>query len=329
MSHPVSKDFPLYHSPIIPIFQSKTIIPKGKRIIPSNIYTNEHPDFFKLDYMKEKGYRNPYLNEVLKVDRSEQFKKLESNADRIELINFIKSNRKYSQDPKILKYIQSEFDIEIYNKRQKVKQEKEEKNKRNKDSDSKGHLSTESKDPDYIKFVKKLNDFSPKMTFHVRKYIDSKDNIPLGDYNISKDNFNKIKKIRCEIEPQKSSYLSNCNDYNISEAQNRNKNKEFNITRKKFLKASLINGYNETINLPPERNDRWGSFYENYLLLMNKSNGFRKKGGLFTEFSNKNIGSIIVNKRNIREKLAKQNKKKLYKTADSSLLSNKNDIFFK
>ena len=327
MSNYISEDFPLYYSPKIPVFHSKTI-PRGKKKIPSNIYTNEHPDFFKLDYMKEQGYRNPYLSEVIKVDRSEQFKKIESNVERIGLINFIKSNRKYSQDPKILKYIQNEFDIEMNNKRQRVKQEREEKNK-NKD-DSKKYLSTEPNDSDYIKYIKKLNNFSPKMTFHVRKYIDTRDNIPLGKFNISKENFNKIKKIKCVIEPQKSSYIGNCNDYTIAEAQNRNKNKEFNHERKSYLKTSLLSGLREKIDLPPQRNDRWGSFYENYLLLMNKSNGFRKKGGLFTEFSNKNIEVINVNKRDIREKLLKQKKKKLYNTTDNSLINNKSDnIFFK
>ena len=317
MSQFISKDFPLYHSPIIPIFHSEKKIPKGKRVLPSNIYTNEHPDFFKLDYMKEKGYRNPYLNEVLKVDRSEQFKKIESNADRIELINCIKSNRKYSQDPKILKFIQSEFDLEIYKKRQKIKEEK-----KNKKEDSKIYLSSEPKDPNYIKLIKQLDDFSPRMTFHTRKYIDIKDNIPLGNYNISRENFNKIKKIECEIDPQKSSYMCNCNDYQISEAQNRNKNKEFNHNRRDFLKTSLINGFKEYIKLPPARNERWGSFYENYLLMVNKNNGFRKKGGLFTEFTNKNIGSIMVNKRDIKEKIKKQREKKLYKTADNTLINN-------
>ena len=319
MSHKISKDFPLYHSPIIPIFQSEKIIPKGKKIIPTNIYTNEHPDFFKLNYMKEQGYKNPYLNEVIKVDRSEQFKKMENNAERIGIINFIKSNRKYSQDPKMLKYIQSEFDLEMYNKRQRIKKEKEEKNEIK--CNSKTILTTNPEDPNYFTFIKELNNFSPKMNFHEKKYINVKDNISFGNFNISKENFNKIKEIKCEFEPQKSSYIANCNDYEISEAQNRNKKKEFNHLRKTFMKTSFINGYKENINLPPVRNDRWGSFYENYLLLMNKSIGFRKKGGLFTEFNNKNICSINVNKRDIREKLSKQKNKKLYKTADNSLIN--------
>ena len=64
----ISKDFPLYHSDIIPIYQSNKIIPKGKKTIFSNNYTNEHPDFLKLDCMKEKGYRNPYLDEVITIE---------------------------------------------------------------------------------------------------------------------------------------------------------------------------------------------------------------------------------------------------------------------
>lgn len=316
MSHSISKDFPFYHNPIIPIFQSEKKIPKGKKIIPSNLYTNEHPDFFKLDYMKEKGYTNPYLNEVLKVDRSEQFKKIESNAERIQIINLLKSNRKYSQDPNMLKFVQSEFDLEMYNKRQRIKEEK-----KNIKKDDKLYYSTESGDPNYIQFIKKLGDFSPKMNFHTKKYLDINDNIALGNYNISKENFNKIKKIKCEIEPQKSSYLSNCNDFNISESQDRNKNKEFYHKRKIIMKTSLISGCNEKIKLPPARNERWGSFYENYLLLKNNKSGFRRKGGLFTEFTNKNIGSIIVNKRDIKEKLKKErNEKKYYKTANNSLI---------
>ena len=46
--------------------------------------------------------------------------------------------------------------------------------------------------------------------------------------------------------------------------------------------------------------------------MMNKSYGFRKKGGLFTEFSNKNIGSINVNKNDIRERLKKEKENGLY-----------------
>ena len=62
-SNSISEEFPLYHSNIIPIYHTERIMHKGKRIIESNTYTNEHPDFLKLDCMKEKGYKNPYLND--------------------------------------------------------------------------------------------------------------------------------------------------------------------------------------------------------------------------------------------------------------------------
>ena len=58
-SNSISKDFPLYHSDLIPIFTTQKIIPKGKKIIFANVYTNEHPDFLKLDCMKEKGAVSP------------------------------------------------------------------------------------------------------------------------------------------------------------------------------------------------------------------------------------------------------------------------------
>ena len=121
----ISKDFPLYHNDLIPIYKSNKILPKGKKILFSNVYTNEHPDFLKLDCMKEKGYRNPYLDEVIKVDRSEEFKNLENNKPRLQLINYLKCNRKYSQDPSKLKYIQSQFDIEMYKKRKRIKEMKD------------------------------------------------------------------------------------------------------------------------------------------------------------------------------------------------------------
>jgi len=312
----ISRDFPLYHSNLIPIFDAKKVIPKGKKAIPSNIYTNEHPDFFQLDCMVEKGYKNPYLKEVIKVDRSEELKKLENNVKRLDIINFLKSNRKYSQNPKLLKYIQSEKDIEMYNKRQRIVEEK-----KSKTIDAKSYLSTQPDNPNYARLLKKLNSFAPKMHYQVRRYLDLKDNIPLGTFNISKDNYEKIKKIKCEIDPQKSSYLGNCNDYKISEAADRDKSKEFNHLRKTFVKTSFITGVQREVNIPPVRNDRWGSFYENYLLLTGNNNGLRRKGGLFTEFTNKNIGSIIVNKNDIKERLKKEKEKEknFYDSRNSSL----------
>ena len=272
----ISEDFPLYHNSLIPTIKKPKEKPKGKKILYVNTYTNEHPDFLKLDYMKEKGYRNPYLNEVIKVDRSEAFKKLENIKQRLGIINYLKRNRKYSQDPSKLKYIQTEFDVEVTKKRKKI----HEINKNNLE----------------------LNNLN-------NKYIT----IDSNDSNYSNIlNRDKLEKIKSEFELEKSSYLSNLNDYKISEANQRDKNREFNFKRNDYMKTNIITGYNEKIKLPEEKNERWGKFHENYFLMMNKSSGFRKKGGLFTEFSNKNFGSINVNKNNIKKKFIKEKEKRHY-----------------
>ncbi len=66
----------------------------------------------------------------------------------------------------------------------------------------------------------------------------------------------------------------------------------------------------ETINPPPYKNSKWSSFLENYFLLMNSKKQFLRKGGYFSEFSNKNIGSINNNKFDIQQRLKKEKEKK-------------------
>ena len=85
----VSKDFPLFHSNIIPIYINKEKHSK-KPYKNRFILTNEHPDFFKLEGMKEEGYKNPYLNEVIKFDRNETYKNIDFARRQLNLINFIK-----------------------------------------------------------------------------------------------------------------------------------------------------------------------------------------------------------------------------------------------
>jgi 23S rRNA G2069 N7-methylase RlmK/C1962 C5-methylase RlmI len=66
----------------------------------------------------------------------------------------------------------------------------------------------------------------------------------------------------------------------------------------------------ETIKPPPYKNEKWSSFLENYFLLMNSKKQFLRKGGLFSEFSNKNIGSINNNKYDIQQRLKKEKMEK-------------------
>ena len=118
VSGSISKDFPLYHSTIIPTYESpEKRQHTHKRAKNSSIFTNEHPDIFRLEGMKEGGYMNPFLDKIIKVDRSEYLKKLSTDRKNVNFIDFLKSNRKYSQDPKIIRYISSDVNKELENKR--------------------------------------------------------------------------------------------------------------------------------------------------------------------------------------------------------------------
>lgn len=113
----VSEDFPLYHNENIPVYS--TIKEKKHKKNISNIrimVSNEHPDIFRIKGIKEGGYMNPFLNEVLKVDRDEYFKKMQEIGKKIKLIDVIKSSRKYSQDPKYFSLINNdEYPLEKKN----------------------------------------------------------------------------------------------------------------------------------------------------------------------------------------------------------------------
>ena len=109
LSGSVSEDFPLYHSELIPIYHAHKL-PEHKKNV-SDVRTtvsNEHPDLFRIKGMKEGGYINPFLNEILKVDREEFFKKIEETGKKIRMIDVIKNSRKYSQDPKYFSLINND-----------------------------------------------------------------------------------------------------------------------------------------------------------------------------------------------------------------------------
>ena len=94
---------------------------------------------------------------------------------------------------------------------------------------------------------------------------------------------------------------------------NKNSNDyEFKFTRKLIRQYNPIKDKMETIAPPPFNNRKWSSFLENYFLLANSGKKFRRCGGLFSEFCNKNINSINVNKIRYQEelKLKKEQKEK-------------------
>ena len=316
----ISKDFPLYHTKLIPICQTKIKkYPFGKRIKELNYYTNEHPDFFRLDGMKLNGYRNPYLDEVIKVDRTEQLTKMNLNAEQINLIDFIKSNRAYSQDPKILRLIRNEFDIQMHKKRQQIMEDRKKKVK-----DVNKYTININDINNYDKILKKLDAYTPRINYKMKQTIDPDENRKsIGKYLVSEENYDKVKQLTCKYNPNKSAYITNSNDYKISEANGRDKQKEFNHKRRILNRFNLINYKKEKITPPISRNEKWSPFYENfYMTLINNKKGFSQKGGLFTEFTNKNIGVINVNKRNNKEKLLKE--KKILDIRDNLLDRNNN-----
>jgi len=307
----VSKDFPLYHTNLIPI-HINIEKPHSKRQKNKFILTNEHPDFFKLDGMKEEGYKNPYLKEVIKFDRNEYYKNIDTERRQINLINFINSNRKYSQDPKVIRYITNANTKELNKKREQILKDKMKIKKRSFTQDN-NIRQIAIRD----KILDKLEKYIPKIDYKMTSTIDYSKPIQTEYQTLNeKNNFkneennrinkNILKKYNFFFDDQKTSYLKNFNDYNISEAQQRDLYKGLNYQRKPSLKYNVIRGQYNMINPPLYRGENWGTFHENYYTIENNRNQFRIKGGLFSEFTDKNINVISINKRELKKKVEKE-----------------------
>lgn len=325
VSGSISKDFPLYHSTIIPTYESPEkhnyIHKKSKN---SNIITNEHPDIFRLEGLNEGGYINPFLDKIIKVDRSEYYKKLSSDRKNINFIDFIKGNTKYSQDPKIIRYISSDVNKELTHKRMgknnisiQNKKELNEESKNTRINLNKNRVLTEGNEMSnkrkYYGLIKQLNDFIPRIDYRIKRTIDIDDkrnkSINLNNISIDLENDNLYKKISTGIDPKLSYNLRNSNVFEFDDKQTQD-NDDFSFNRKKVSQYNPIKDKMETINPPPYKNSRWSSFLENYFLLMDSKKQFQRKGGYFSEFSNKNIGSINNNKFDIQQRLKKEKEEK-------------------
>ena len=310
----ISKDFPLFHTNLIPIHINKVKLSK-KPHRNTFILTNEHPDFFKLDGMKEEGYRNPYLNEVIKFDRNDYYKNIDYARKQLNLINFINSDRKYSQDPKIIRYIINANSKELNKKREQILKDKIKIKKRHLTQENNQNIKQLSiRD----KVLNKLEKYIPKIDYKMTSTIDYSKPIKTeyqtlnetrnfkNDETLEKRGENLLKKYNFFLDSKKSAYLKNFNDYKISEAQQRDLNKGLNYQRKPALRYNLIEGKYNIIIPPAYRGESWGIFHENYYTIENNKNQFRKKGGLFSEFTDKNINVISINKRELTEKVEKE-----------------------
>ena len=322
----ISKDFPLYHSTIIPTYESPDERKHShKRSKNRDIFTNEHPDIFRLEGMKEGGYVNPFMDKVIKVDRSEYLKKLSTDRKNLNFIDFLKSNRKYSQDPKIIRYISSDVNTELRHKRMgktNISSENKEQNDINKNSKislNRNILLTESSintnKKKYNNLLRRLNYFVPKIDYRIKRTLDidnrGDNSINPDDLSIDLENDNLYKKISTGIDRKMYSNLRNTNgfEFEINDKQKKD-DEDFKFKRKEIYQYNPIKDRMETISPPPYKNTKWSSFLENYFLLMNSKKQFLRKGGLLSEFSNKNIGSINNNKFDIQQRLKKEKEEK-------------------
>ena len=296
----ISDDFPLPRCQYEEVdFPSKK--PLTRNILNmQNLFNNEVPDVFRLKTMKENesGYNNPFLSEVIKFDRSEQFKKINSTRDQVKLIDHIKSKRELSQDPKILKYIRTEYDMEVQNKRDRILKEKSSK------PESLRYTLTEENEPKknlYSHTLGKLNKYIQKIPAKVSKDIIIDNYKKIGNkYKTSSYDFDNMKILRSEIDPNK-----NANDFKIQEAEHPDNNKLLHFERKPQVDYNAITDVYEVKNRPPFINRKWETFNENFLMMMNKG-AFQKQGGFFTEFTNKNIKTIQFNKNQNKERKEKE-----------------------
>ena len=326
----ISEDFPLPHNKFVPTFKN----PKEKKYRhkiakTNNIYTNEHPDLFRLDGMKEGGYVNPFMNRIIKVDRNEYFKKLSLDRKNINFIDFLKTSRNYSQNQKILRYINNDRDNELRKKRMGKKTKNlsySEINSNYNNIYNKNILLTEENKNkiknEYNIFIKKLNSYVPKIDYRIKRTLEISDE----DYKIDANNLTSENNIDNNLYKKfinkNNTYiynLKNMNNYKISTSLNENNEDEFIFKRKKVNQFNPIRDRRDVIEVPPYKNGKWSPFLENYFLTANSRKKFLRKGGLLTEFCNKNITSIKKEKNKIIQKMKEQNKNLFEKNNKLSL----------
>ena len=314
----ISKDFPLYHSDIIPTYtdtnsRKHTHSFSNKRIL----YTNEHPEIFRLEGMKQGGYFNPYISESIKVDRSEYLKKLTNDRKNVNFIDFVKSNRKYSQDPKIIRYITVDTNKELIHKRLGKNKLNDESNNLTENDEIKKNsnfvtLTEGNKGNEKNSLIRKLSYYVPKIDYRIKRTLDM-DSI---NKNKRYNTINNISNDDLSIKNNSPVNMKNFSNFKLSDMNsdtNKNSNEyDFKFNKKPIRQYNPIKDKMETINPPPFNNKKWSSFLEKYFLLANSGKKFRRCGGLFTEFCNKNIHSIKINKFRQQEefKLRKEQKEK-------------------
>ena len=321
----VSEDFPLYHNENIPVYF--TIKEKKYKKNISNIrimVSNEHPDIFRIKGIKEGGYMNPFLNEVLKVDRDEYFKKMQEIGKKIKLIDVIKSSRKYSQDPKYFSLINND---EYYKSKNTIEYSKPEIY----GQPPNFSLSLDSNNNFLNNALRTLNKERKRITRNnTKKNIDLDKMKKIGDnFIINQNDINKIKNVQCSFNLDKSSYISNLNNFEFSEIPKEDENKEFFYPRKPVYKLNPIMNTKTLLYPPPYIFPKWSNFAENYFVLSQTKNGLKRKGGLFSEFVNKNFDKLKVINDDIKKRLKQKREEEKMRRNFSEINNNTSRNMFK
>ena len=321
----VSEDFPLYHNENIPVYSAIKEKKHKKNI--SNIrimVSNEHPDIFRIKGIKEGGYMNPFLNEVLKVDRDEYFKKMQEIGKKIKLIDVIKSSRKYSQDPKYFSLINND---EYYKSKNTIEYSKPEIY----GQPPNFSLSLDSNNNFLNNALRTLNKERKRITRNnTKKNIDLDKMKKIGDnFIINQNDINKIKNVQCSFNLDKSSYISNLNNFEFSEIPKEDENKEFFYPRKPVYKLNPIMNTKTLLYPPPYIFPKWSNFAENYFVLSQTKNGLKRKGGLFSEFVNKNFDKLKVINDDIKKRLKQEREEEKMRRNFSEINNNTTKNMFK
>ena len=276
-------------------------------------YNNETPDMFKLDIMKKGSlkYNNPYLDEVVGVDRSESLKNIEKSGKIIKMLDEIKGNFKVNRDEDFLNRIKSEKEMERIN----LYKSKSTTNMFKKNIDLNNNRLKLTYDTNYNQYKKTLfklyeshrNRNDVLLNHKLSKEVDPKsltyiaEDIKMKCSILDKE---KLENLKSKINNKQSSYLTNMNTFDIKESYNENKRCKFEFIRKPYIIYNPITNVYSRVKPDNILKDKWDSYEESYYLLSGKL-GIKK--GYFNEFNEMNKCTIKL--LNEKEKLKRDKEK--------------------
>jgi len=249
----VSPDFPLAfnYSNISPIKAKPEKVTMKMFPEIKNGYNNESPDFLLIDSMKENKstYKNRFLGDVIKEDRNAFLKNLRIARNSIKMIDTLKTRKEYSQDIRYLKCIASLDDLNLMNQRQQINTRQNINNLKEPNVFFK--LDKENQPENLKEKLKKIHyEYTPKHNYRFKHCLDM---------NSLDNNEHQLK---LKIDPRKSTYLSNFNDYNITENFAENGEKFLKFRKKNMKSYNCITDKNNMIQSSEVLTRKWDTFFE-------------------------------------------------------------------